>query len=290
MNVLAKKQKQILSSQNRKKVLSQEEFNDFYFKLRHRDEKGVLGQLSLKTRRKLHKLVLMVFTIKNRISGFRCVIVNDKRCKTNRPIIYALTHIGKFDIEVTAVAIKEHFYVLSGDYEHLQGTIDGAFLLLNGVFYFNEFIKRDRKSVSEKMIDHLKEGGNIMYFPEGTWNLTPNLPVLPCYWGIVDIAQKGNAIIVPVAVEQYGKRFKVNIGEEIDMSLYGIGSDERLKAINMLRDILATLKWEIWETEPIKKRCDIRADEWNKYITRRFKEWSYFSMDYINKLTFKPKQ
>lgn len=56
-----------------------------------------------------------------------------------------------------------------------------------------------------------------MYFPEGTWNLSPNLPVLPCFWGIVEIAQKGNAIIVPVAAEQYGKHFKINIGCNLDI-------------------------------------------------------------------------
>ena len=31
-----------------------------------------------------------------------------------------------------------------------------------------------------------------MYFIEGTWNLTLNLPMLPCYWGIFDIAKKVN--------------------------------------------------------------------------------------------------
>ncbi len=67
------------------------------------------------------------------------------------------------------------------------------------------------------MIGHLRAGGNLMYFPEGTWNLSPNLPVLPCFWGIVEIAQKGNAIIVPVAAEQYGKHFKINIGCNLDI-------------------------------------------------------------------------
>ena len=90
---------------------------------------------------------------------------------------------------------KEHYYLLSGDYEHLQGLIDEKFLSVNGVFYFNEKDKKDRKAVSGKMIEHLKQNGNLMYFIEGTWNLTPNLPMLPCYWGIVDIAKEGNAII-----------------------------------------------------------------------------------------------
>lgn len=257
--------------------------------MRNKDENSVLGRLTLRTRRRLHKFVLLIFRIKNWISGFRYEIIKDDRTITNRPIIYALTHIGKFDIEVSAVGIRDHFYILSGDYEHLQGTIDGTFLLVNGVFYFNEIVKEDRRAVSKKMIEHLKDGGNLMYFPEGTWNLSPNLPVLPCYWGIVDVAQAGNAIIVPVAVEQYDKHFKIRIGENFDMRTYGADISEKLNAINTLRDILATLKWEIWETEPQLKRCEIGNEEWNKYIDSRFREWPYFNLEYINSLILKPK-
>lgn len=86
-----------------------------------------------------------------------------------------------------------------------------------------------------------------MYFPEGTWNLTPNLPMLPCYWGIVDIAKQGGAVVIPVAAEQYGKHFKINIGENFDMNAYGEGIAEKARAIADLRDVLATLKYEIWE-------------------------------------------
>lgn len=103
------------------------------------------------------------------------------------------------------------------------------------------------------------------------------------------IGQAGNAIIVPAAVEQYGKRFKIRIGENFDMRTYGADISEKLNAINTLRDILATLKWEIWETEPQLKRCEISNEEWNKYIDSRFREWPYFNLEYINSLILKPK-
>lgn len=127
---------------------------------------------------------MLVYTIKNHLGGFSYEIINDNREKTDRPIIFAVTHVGKFDIEVITEAIKDHYYLLSGDYEHIQGIIDAPFLQLNGVIYFNEKIKEDRVSVTERMVKHLSSGGNLMYFPEGTWNITPNLPVLPCYWGL----------------------------------------------------------------------------------------------------------
>ena len=290
-NILADEQQKIfepgISSAEREN--REQAFYDLYYKTRKKDENSFLGKLSLETRRKLHKLVLLIFAIKNRLSGFSCQIIHDKREQTNRPIIFALTHVGKFDIEVSAVGIKDHFYLLSGDYEHLQGLIDGAFLLVNGVLYFNEKVKQDRHDVVNRMIDHLKQGGNLMYFPEGTWNLKPELPMLPCYWGIVDIAQKSNAIVVPVAVEQYGKRFKINIGHNFDMQNYGTNSIAKAKAISDLRDIMATLKYDIWESEPRLKRNELVGDEWDRYIKDRLAEWPYFSLEYIDGMIYKPK-
>ena len=139
------------------------------------------------------------------------------------------------------------------------------------------------------MIDHLQQNGNLMYFIEGTWNLSPNLPMLPCYWGIVDIAKKGNAIIIPVAAEQYGKKFVINIGKNFDMKLYGDTLEEKSIAINTLRDVLATLKWEIWDSMPQIDRKQIIGNEWNEYIEQRYSEWPYFNDEYIADLIYKPK-
>ena len=290
MNILAEKQKKMydenLTEEERNEA--EKDFFDTYYKLRSIEEKR-LDKLSLEQRKKLHGLILGIYKLKNRLGGFSYEIINNKKTYTDRPVIFAVTHIGKFDIEVVSEAIKEHYYLLSGDYEHIQGIIDSPFLAMNGVIYFNEKDKNDRKQVSSKMIDHLNDGGNLMYFIEGTWNITPNLPMLPCYWGIVDIAKKGNAIIVPVACEQYGKHFKVNIGENFDMLNYGNNVEDKSIAINDLRDTLATLKWEIWESEDILIRSELKGDEWEKYVADRFKEWPYFNEEYIDGLVYKPK-
>lgn len=291
MNVLADKQLKMLDpeiSDNERKQY-EEAFYKLYYQMREKDENCLLGRISLKTRKKLHWLVLLVYIIKNHLGGFTYEILQDKHTKCDNPIIFAVTHVGKFDIEVISEAIKEHYYLLSGDYEHIQGTADAPFLALNGVLYFNEKIKEDRMAVTEKMICHLKSGGNLMYFPEGTWNLTPNLPMLPCYWGIVEIAQKGGATIIPIAAEQYEKHFKINIGGNFDMNCFGNTPRDKVNAITQLRDVLATLKYEIWESEPQLHRECLHGDEWDRYIEDRFKEWPYFNLNYIDGLIYKPK-
>ena len=290
MNILSQKQQLIydlnLNEQEREK--RETEYYDLYFKTREKDENSFLGKLSLKTKQKLHKLIFVIFVIKNKLSGFSCNVLKDERTKTDRPIIFAPTHVGKFDIEVSAIGIRDHFYLLSGDYENLQGIIDGKFLMLNGVLFFNENIKADRAAIAQKMIAHLKSGGNLMFFPEGAWNLKPELPVLPLYWGIIDIAQKSNAIIIPIAIEQYNKRFIINIGKNFDAKLFGLEDVERVRATEELRNTLATLKWEIWESEPILKRDELQADMWDCYVGSRIAEWN-FTVEHIESLIYKPK-
>lgn len=288
MNILAEKQKELFEEQLNadEYLIKEKDFLELYYRLRAREEQSVLGRMTLKTRKRIHKFILTVYKIKNRIGGFDFEIIHDGRSNTNRPIIFAVTHVGKFDIEVASEAIRDHYYLLSGDYEHIQGIIDAPFLNANGVIYFNEKVLSDRRAVSQKMIEHLQQGGNLMYFPEGTWNLSPNLPMLPCYWGIVEVAQKGNAVIVPIAAEQYGKHFVINIGSNFDMNEFG---ENKAAAIESLRDTLATLKWEIWENRPQESRNTISDSEWDDYINARFEEWPYFNAQYINELIFKPK-
>lgn len=56
-----------------------------------------------------------------------------------------------------------------------------------------------------------------------------------------------------------------------------------------MRDTLATLKYEIWESEAQIQRKHIRGNEWDKYIEKRFSEWPNFNMDCIDGLVYKPK-
>ena len=290
MNVLAEKQKRIFEDgiTDLERLKREKEFLILYKEMREKNDKRFYSKLSLEQRKKLHKLILLIYKIKNKLGGFSFELIKDERNLTDRPIIFAVTHVGKFDIEVISESIKDHYYLLSGDFEHIQGIIDAPFIALNGVIYFNEKDKEDRKSASNRMINHLKQHGNLMYFPEGTWNLSSNLPVLPCYWGIINVARESDAIIIPVAADQYDKHFKINIGKSFDVLKYDNNLSGKANAIKDLRDEMATLKWEIWETERVS-RNEIKSDEWEKYIEDRLKEWPYFNENYIKDLIFKPK-
>ena len=58
---------------------------------------------------KLHPLLLLLIHIKNKRAGFQIKLLENNSIPTDRPKIFCVTHIGKFDIEVVSEIIKEHY-------------------------------------------------------------------------------------------------------------------------------------------------------------------------------------
>ena len=88
-------------------------------------------------------------------------------------------------------------------------------------------------------------------------------------------------------IRQYGKRFFVAIGENFSVEHYA--KDELLPAISDLRDVMAKLKWEIWEYAS-KDSSIITPDkaEFSHQISEKLKEWTA-SADFLERAKFKPK-
>ena len=266
------------------KGLPAAEYEALYWKFRRKNDQSILGGLSLRTRQRLHPVFLAAYKLLNRLHGIR-VIVCGENIPENGPLIFAPTHVGKYDVEAIGEAVQKHFYLLSGDFENLQGGPEQAFLNLNGVLYFQEKNPADRKAVTKKMIEHLRSGGNLLYYPEGAWNFSPNLPVQPLFPGIIRIAKEGNARIVPIGAEQYGKRFMVRVGSSMDPDDY----PDNDSALEALRDQMATLKWSIWDAEECALREELPPDLWEHYIDDRLAEWPGFSREHIAGLVYRPK-
>lgn len=75
------------------------------------------------------------------------------------------------------------------------------------------------------------------------------------FTGMVEMAIRGEADVVPIAIEQYGNTYYVNIGKSIDCAKVSL--DKKREKSDELRDILCTLRWEVWEKDGITKRADI---------------------------------
>lgn len=89
-----------------------EDFLSLYYELRSKEDKRWYSRLSLRQRQKLHKFILMLYRLKNRVSDFTYEVISDKRSLTEQPIIFAITHVGKFEIvPVAAEQYDKHFKI-----------------------------------------------------------------------------------------------------------------------------------------------------------------------------------
>ena len=70
-------------------------------------EKSKINHLNHKTRLLFHPLLWVVITLRNILSGYRVVYLNKTSIKTNKPIIFCISHIGKVDIEISAQILKK---------------------------------------------------------------------------------------------------------------------------------------------------------------------------------------
>lgn len=212
----------------------------------------------VKLRKVLHPFLVWGMKIKHILGKQKVTILGDKRLQTNCPIVYAATHIGWEDIEMILSSIGDHAYLFWGDPHEMYRDVNGFLLDINGIVVCDTGDKSDRYIGKKTCIKWLKQGGNLLIFPEGAWNVTESLPVMPLYTGTAEMALRSGAEIVPLAIERYCKNYTINIGQNISVS--DLQLEQKQQLTDELRDAIATLKWEIWEQLPQTKRNEIPPD------------------------------
>ncbi len=185
-------------------------------------------------------------------------------------VIFACTHIGGEDLERLYEAFGRGCWWFVGDPCVLYKDLSGLLLYLNGSIFLDTKDKEDRHIAYLRSVELLKGGGSLMIFPEGARNGTEHLPVMPLFSGTAKMAMETNVKIVPVAIEQYAKRFVMKFGSELVPDNY----NNHVDLTQDIRDVLATLKWDIWENEGIQSRSSLAAD-FRKQFLNEFKERIY---------------
>lgn len=251
------------------------------------EKKGVVvGNIAIHSF--FHNRLVPVIKLLRKIRKQKLIILRDERKIGQRPVIYAVTHIGGNDIEFTFEAIKVPAWLFLGDPKELYCNFDGLMLALNGVLCVETRDKTDRKIARMRAVELLKKGGNLIIYPEGAWNISDNLPVLPIYAGALEMAVEAQADIVPIAIEVYDDTYYVSIGTNI--SCTEIDLSDKSKAALMLRDILATLKWEAFETQGVHSRDSIPKGYRQAFVERIMsdKDLSYVEQDVYDTM-YRPK-
>lgn len=186
----------------------------------------------------LYRNIMMLFTKGKLVE----IDSKDNEIKEDK-VIYACTHSFHDDIVFSMKLAGRHTYLLYGNLKDFYETFHGIGLWVNGVILLDRNNLFSRKSSIKKMIYTIENGGNIIMFPEGTWNLDENLPILDLHLGIYDVAKKTNAKVIPIATYQdnnitYAKRGKEIDITKIDEDTYNYIIDRQLKLINKCIDLL----------------------------------------------------
>ena len=239
-----------------KRKLAIEELVVYYAELRKYNYRNGDNLKYINLRKKIHFLVNIILKIDQLLSKEKIIILNDKHTvNKEKSKIFACTHIGGNDIQRTFQVIKEPAYLMLGDPGILYRMPIYQGLKLNGVIPLETSDREDRQIAYKKSVELLQKNGNLLIFPEGAWNVTPNSIVMKIFTGTVRLAKETGAEIIPIGVEQYDNNFYFNIGENYSIPF------ESQKSISYhndeLREKLATLKWEIMELQTVLERKSI---------------------------------
>lgn len=196
-------------------------------------------------------------------------------------VIFAHTHQGILDNFIWIPQVDRHCLILHGQ------EVNKLLLLcqLNtGLILVRKEDKTNNNNAKLDMIRLLLEGYSITYFPEGTWNLSPNKLHLPLSFGIIDIAKKAQVPIIPVAHEYIYDTTKeketiIKIRSRYGKPIYVKEEDNLIEKLREYEESLSTLKWELLEEKGIHKRENITNFEYINFLRGCYKNLKLGKLD-----------
>lgn len=239
--------------------------------------KSEINKNGAKVRKKFHPLYLKLM---NLVEDKTPILLNPEKLDEikknyfdkNIPVSFCANHTNSHDIPVAAKALKKHFYVMIAK-EGLTPVQKIGFFL-NGAIFIKRDDKKSRKSALLKLISAQKNNLSTLVYAEASWNTKEEKLMNKLYTGIVDASKESGADIVPVVFEYINDNCYVKICDPIKVDK---NKDSRLQ-VDYLRDIMATMKYEILEEKTdfyperrILKEIESIADNWDKLPSSKYK-------------------
>lgn len=250
-----------------------------------RFERGYRSK-NIQLRQWCHPIFRAVLAVDRQFRKQTTTIINPL-IKEKKQVIFACTHIGENDLENIYEKLGRGCWWFVGDPCALYKDISGLLVYLNGSIFLETGDKDDRRIAYLRSVDLLKSGGSLMIYPEGARNGSENLPVMPLFSGTARMAMETGTPIIPVAIEQYDKRFVINFGSELHTEDFQSGAE----LTEALRDAMATLKWGIWEQEGIQSRVDI-PENYSEQFIQQFAQriYPYDTLESVERTRYHTKE
>lgn len=195
------------------------------------------------------------------------------------PVIWASNHAFKDDAAGSLMAAKRHVYILFGNISALYNTFDGAFANLNGIVAINRKVKASRSTTVNRAASVLRQGTDLLIYPEGVWNKTPAKLLLDFWPGIYRISKETGAWVVPIVhyIKDPICQNPGNIIHTVVDDAVRIDDMSEQAALEYLREIMGTwyyLMLEKYGKSTRKKEIAGFPDSvsaWEYHLTERIK-------------------
>ena len=193
------------------------------------------------------------------------------------PVIFAANHAFRDDSLASILAAKRHTYISLASVPQLFNTFDGFTSWFNGPVLINRKVKKSRNTFIPKSVRVLRYGADLLIFPEGVWNKSPNALVLNLWPGVYRITCETGAKIVPVVhyIRDYTDKLKDNPIHTVIDDPIRIDNLSESAALELIREILATWHYLMMEVYGKATRKEALAgaltssEAWEKQLAAR---------------------
>ena len=223
------------------------------------------------------KLKNITNKIATKVTRFFCkrdveIIVDGIENIPEGSVLFACTHQGILDGFVWIPFMPRHCVILHGA---SVKTILKLAQINTGLILVDKDSKESRQNAKLDMINILINGHSIMYFPEGTWNLSPNKLHLPMKFGFLDIARKAKAAVVPMVMEytydstqafECIKKIHIRFGKAMYVDEY----DDLKRKLTEYEEVISTMRFELMEEKGVFSRKTISNQEYINFLKGNF--------------------
>ncbi len=277
---------QLLSSKE-EALLSKNEVYEYYQNLR----RYILDRKSTNTTRgatfwgpKLKKITTKIAIAVTRMLSFKNVqwVWDGTENIPEGPAIFAHNHQGILDGFVWIPNLKRHCLILHGS------EVNKILLLCQmntGLILVKKEDRKNNLNAKLDMIHHLLNGHSITYFPEGTWNLSPNKLHLPLRYGFLDTARKANVPVIPV-VHEYtytttkNKQVVTKIHSRYGKPIYITPEDDIMTKLQQYQDAISTMVYELIEEKGMFNRKEISNVEYITFLKKSYADLRLGRLDW----------
>lgn len=269
---------------------------NWYFKHLLSNDPKIITNNSVKIRKFINPMLRVNAKILNDLIGpYKLIKERVAEIPKDKPVIFAQTHGFRDDLLFTNFMTNSHSYILFGNLPEFFNSFNGVKVWLTGPILVDRFEKNSRNSSIPKMKRVIDFGSNVLICPEARWNHSPNVIVTKLFSGVYTLAKETGSLVMPIG---YHLDENSNLNQKpcygILEEAFDITKYSEKEGLEILREKLATIKWELMEKYSTYKREEIDHGqdlnhEWDNYIESLINQTKWFNKEEEAKAYYKPK-